>query len=86
MTSTYASDILFDDFALLTQQFGHNRLMATSVNTNCDCAGSPSLSANCDGASAPTLNADCDCAGSPLTSRYDDHNTDQITQSAISAH
>ncbi|WP_375444398.1 hypothetical protein [uncultured Fibrella sp.] len=68
MISTNASAILFDDFALLTQQLGRQRLVATSVNTNCDCAGSPSL------------NADCDCAGSPLTSRYDDRHTNQIAQ------
>lgn len=74
MTSTYASNILFDDFALLTQQFGRERLIVTSVNTNCDCAGSPSL------------NADGDCAGSPLTSRYDDRHTNQIAQPAVAAH
>ena len=74
MALTSVPDILFDDFALLTQQFGREQLIAASVNTNCDCAGSPSL------------DADCDCAGSPSTSRYDDPHNDQIAQPVAQAY
>jgi len=39
MTSTSPQNILFDDFTLLEQQLGRQRLMPTSANANCDCIG-----------------------------------------------
>lgn len=78
MTATNKNDLLFDDIAMLKQQFNHRQLMASSVNANCDCAGSP-LNTDCDRVSSPSLNANCDCVVSPSISRYDDRNPRQIS-------
>ena len=73
MNSFFFQDILFDDFALLEQHIGRQHLIATSVNTNCDCASSPALSTNGNG------------IGSFSTSRYDDRNPNQIAPSISQA-
>lgn len=76
MTSISAQNILFDDFALLQKHIGRQELIATSVNTNCDCASSPALNADCDRTSyvSPVRNA----ISYPTTSHDDDRNPDQI--------
>ncbi|WP_375443727.1 hypothetical protein [uncultured Fibrella sp.] len=73
MISTNASAILFDDFALLTQQFGRQQLITALAHSDCDCIGY----------TAPNTN--CDCAGSPLTSHHDERYTNQIAQPAVAA-
>ncbi|WP_370700572.1 hypothetical protein [Fibrella musci] len=73
-------DILFDDFSLLEQRLGRQRLTSYSVNTNCDCASEPSSSQSVKDGS------DCDYTSSPIRLRYDDRYTDQIAQPVGAAH
>ena len=39
MTAISQTDILFDDFSMLTKLIGQKELKAFVPNSNCDCAG-----------------------------------------------
>lgn len=76
MTTISTQNILFDDFALLEKHISRQRLTATSVNADCDCASSPVLNTNCDCASSVSPASDCDRIGYFSTSHYDDRDSD----------